>query len=257
MADVAVLGSSSSGATDGTPHDVEVAAIEVAGLRAGYGQIEALHGIDLVVPTGTVFAILGPNGAGKTTFLSCIGGRVRPTSGCVHIAGKHVNGISADAMARNGVCSIPEGRAVFPNLTVGDNLLMFGMRRWRRTRDGEDEVYALFPRLAERRTQMAGTLSGGEQQMLALARALIAKPSILLIDEISMGLAPLAVQALYDVIRRLAESGLTIVLVEQFAATALAVADFAAVMSQGVLREVGEPGDVADSLADVYLGGGA
>jgi branched-chain amino acid transport system ATP-binding protein len=232
-------------------------AIELAGLRAGYGRIEVLHGVDLVVPTGSVFALLGPNGAGKTTTLSCIGGRVKPTTGCVHVGGVHVNGTAPDAMARVGVCSIPEGRAIFPNLTVAENLLMFGLKRWRPRAGLDEEAYGYFPVLGERRRQLAGTLSGGEQQMLAIARALITRPTVLLIDEISMGLAPKAVHLLYDAIVRLSQSGLTILLVEQFAATALAVADYAAVMTRGAIQETGEPADVSDALSAAYLGGAA
>src|SRR5439155_936241 len=140
----------------------------------------------LIVPEASVFALLGPNGAGKTTTLKAIDGRLRPTRGCVHVAGTHVNGAATDALTRAGVCSIPEGRGVFPNLTVGENLRMMSYSGTPE-RDVEDVAYSRFPILGERRAQLAGTLSGGQQQMLAMARALSADPSLLLVDELSMG----------------------------------------------------------------------
>jgi branched-chain amino acid transport system ATP-binding protein len=171
--------------------------LELRGVRASYGKIEVLHGVDLVVPEGSVVALLGPNGGGKTTTLKVASGQMTPTAGCVHIAGKHVNGASADSLSRLGVCTIPEGRGVFPNLTVRENLRMA-------TYGGVDmdEVetiaYTRFPRLGERRSQVAGTLSGGEQQMLSLARGLAVNPALLLLDELSMGLAPIIVEQLYE-----------------------------------------------------------
>ena len=176
-------------------------ALELKGVKAAYGRIEVLHGVNLVVPAGSVVALLGPNGGGKTTTLKVISGQMTPTAGCVHIANRHVNGAPADALARIGVCTIPEGRGIFPNLTVKENLRMatyggvdFG--------EVESVAYERFPRLGERRSQVAGTMSGGEQQMLALARGLAVKPSLLLLDELSMGLAPLIVEQLYDEIGR-------------------------------------------------------
>jgi branched-chain amino acid transport system ATP-binding protein len=232
-------------------------ALELREVQAGYGRIEVLHGVNLTVPAGAVVALLGPNGAGKSTTLKVICGDVVPNSGCVHVDGTHVNGTSPDEFARAGVCHIPEGRGIFPNLTVAENLRMH-------TYGGPipyDQVQALayesFPRLGERRRQLAGTLSGGEQQMLALARAIVSEPAILLLDEISMGLAPIIVSELYEFVGQLAERGITILLVEQFAQTALSVADFVAVMSQGIITTMGEPSDVADVLADAYLGGAA
>jgi branched-chain amino acid transport system ATP-binding protein len=230
------------------------AAIELLGLRAGYGRIEVLHGVDLVVPAGSVFALLGANGAGKSTTLGVISGRIAPTAGCVHIAGVHMNGASPHVLASHGVCTVPEGRAVFPNLTVAENLALFGLRRWRRSRDAEERAYAQFPALAPRRGQLAGTLSGGEQQMLALARTLATEPSVLLLDELSMGLGPQIVQDLYDVVRGLAAGGITVLVVEQFAKTALAIADGAAIMRGGVIQLAGPPATIADALTDAYLG---
>jgi branched-chain amino acid transport system ATP-binding protein len=228
-------------------------ALELRGVRAAYDRIEVLHGIDVVVPPSSVVAVLGPNGAGKSTVLRVASGRLVPTAGCVHIAGHHVNGSRPAAIARAGVCSIPEGRGIFPNLTVEENLRMMTYRGV-----GYDGVSAIaferFPRLAERRTQLAGTMSGGEQQMLAMARALTTDPSLLLLDEISMGLAPMIVGELYELVGQLAATGIAILLVEQFARTALAVADIAVVLAQGRIQLVGEPDDVRDQVSDAYLG---
>jgi branched-chain amino acid transport system ATP-binding protein len=232
-------------------------AIELVDLRAGYGRIEILHGINLTVPTGTVYALLGPNGGGKSTTLKVVSGAIRPTSGCVHIAGVHVNGASPDALARAGLSRIPEGRGIFPNLTVDDNLRIWTYAAGLSFRTVREITFERFPHLAERRNQQAGTMSGGEQQMLAMSRALVADPAMLLLDEISMGLAPIIVSQLYDLVHQLAAEGITILLVEQFATTALRAADFAAVMSQGRIVAVGEPQDVADRVSAAYLGGAA
>jgi branched-chain amino acid transport system ATP-binding protein len=232
-------------------------AIELIDLRAGYGRIEVLHGVNLTVPSGSVFALLGPNGGGKSTTLQVISGGIRPTSGCVHIAGAHVNGASPDSLARAGVSRIPEGRGIFPNLTVDDNLRIWTYAANLSLKSVQHTTFARFPRLAERRHQRAGTMSGGEQQMLAMSRALVAQPAVLLLDEISMGLAPIIVSELYALVRQLAEEGITILLVEQFATTALRVADFAAVMTQGRVVAVGEPGDIQDKVSEAYLGGAA
>jgi branched-chain amino acid transport system ATP-binding protein len=229
-------------------------AVELIDLRAGYGRIEVLRGIDLVVPAGTLFALLGPNGAGKTTTLKVIDGRHEPTSGCVHIGGHHLNGAGADQLARAGVCSIPEGRGIFPNLTVAENLKVMTYGRLNLTvAEVEERTFTRFPILAERHRQLAGTLSGGQQQMLAMARAVVTDPGLLLIDELSMGLAPLVVTELYDVLARLAEEGMTILLVEQFARTALSIADYAAVLVHGRIQAVGQPADLED-VAGAYLG---
>lgn len=228
--------------------------IELIGVRAAYGRIDVLHGVDLVVPAGSVFALLGPNGGGKSTTLRVISGRMRPTSGCVHIAGVHVNGASPARLARAGLCSVPEGRGIFPNLTVSENLRMATFRGGVTFDDVRAVAFDRFPVLGERRSQLAGTLSGGEQQMLALARALATNPAVLLLDEISMGLAPLIVGNLYEVVARLAEEGITILIVEQFARVALPVAHFAGIMTHGRIQVVGEPADVEAALNEAYLG---
>ena len=232
-------------------------ALELKGITAGYGRIEVLHDVSLTVPAGTVYALLGPNGAGKTTTMLVASGYVRPTAGCVHVAGTHVNGAAPEALSKAGVCRIPEGRGIFPNLTVAENLRMWTYATELSLREVNEKAYARFPRLGERRSQLAGTLSGGEQQMLAMSRALVTDPGVLLLDEISMGLAPLIVSELYEVVAGLAAEGISILLVEQFARTALAVADYAAVMTQGKIAMVGQPADVADFVSEAYLGGAA
>jgi len=232
-------------------------ALELRDLHAGYGRIEVLHGVTFSVPTGCVYALLGPNGGGKSTTLQVIGGRIKPTSGCVHVAGTHVNGARPDALTRAGVSSIPEGRGIFPNLTVEENLRMWTYAAGLPVREVQERTFTRFPRLKERRRQRAGTMSGGEQQMLAMSRALVSDPAILLLDEISMGLAPIIVGELYDLVRQLGEEGITILLVEQFANTALAVADFAAVMTHGRIVAVGQPQDIEEHVSAAYLGGAA
>ena len=227
--------------------------LELRDVHAAYGRINVLHGVDLVVPPRSVVALLGPNGAGKTTVLRVASGQHVPTQGCLHVMGKHVNGASSDGLARAGVCTIPEGRGIFANLTVDENLQMmtYAGASFSQIRE---RAYSTFPRLEERHTQIAGTMSGGEQQMLAMARALCTDPALLLLDEISMGLAPIIVEELYESVRQIAHQGIAILLTEQYAQTALKVADYAAIMTQGKVRSVGEPADVADELSGVYLG---
>jgi branched-chain amino acid transport system ATP-binding protein len=230
--------------------------LELIGVRAAYGRIEVLRGVDLTVPRGAVVALLGANGAGKTTLLRVISGLMPPTAGDIHLAGVHVSGASPDELTRAGLTMVPEGRGVFPNLTVEENL-------WLASYSGVDvekiltEAYARFPRLRERRRQLAGSLSGGEQQMLSLARALSSEPALLLLDELSMGLAPLIVEGLYDTVSQIADDGVSILVVEQFASSALRVADYAAVMHGGRIVATGEPAEIQDKLADLYFGGAA
>jgi branched-chain amino acid transport system ATP-binding protein len=231
-------------------------ALELIRMSAAYGRIEVVHQVDLVVPPQSIVAILGPNGAGKTTTLKVIDGRHPPTSGCVHIAGHHVSGAAPDSIARAGVCSVPEGRGIFPNLTVAENLwLMTQSRHGLAYDEVQEKAYARFPILGERRRQLAGTLSGGQQQMLAMARAVVTDPALLLVDELSMGLAPLIVRELYDVLGQLSADGMAVLLVEQFARTALAIADYAALMVHGRIVAVGQPDDLDEAVADAYLGG--
>jgi branched-chain amino acid transport system ATP-binding protein len=229
-------------------------ALALRDVRAAYGIIDVLHDVDLTVPAGSVFALLGPNGAGKSTTLKVASGLIKPTGGSIHVLGDDVTGRSADAMARNGVCLVPEGRGIFPNLTVTENLRMA-------TYSGTplkavvERAFERFPRLKERRKQVAGTLSGGEQQMLAMARALATDPKVLLLDELSMGLAPLIVEELYEVVKRIAEGQVSILIVEQFAHEVLGVADTAAIMLHGKIEFVGKPVEVGEALDRAYLGG--
>jgi branched-chain amino acid transport system ATP-binding protein len=219
-----------------------------------YGDYAALRDITLDVENGCCLALLGRNGAGKTTTLNVISGQLAPTHGSVMLAGRRVNGASADQIARLGVCTVPEGRGVFPNLTVHENLRLFTYRGVS-IDEVEVETFARFPRLQPRRKQLAGTLSGGEQQMLALARALTTRPAVLLLDELSMGLAPIVVEELYQQVAKIATEGISVLVVEQFARTVLAVADFAAVMHNGCVHQAGTPDAVMEQLSDTYLGG--
>ncbi|MCB1249558.1 MAG: ABC transporter ATP-binding protein [Acidimicrobiales bacterium] len=237
---------------EGVDHDVPL--LELRGVRAAYGRIEVLHGVDLAVPEGAVVALLGPNGAGKTTTLNVCAGLMEPTQGSVYLAGRRINGAAPDQLARLGVCTIPEGRGVFPNLTVRENLSMMTFSG-RSLPEVEAVAYERFPRLAERRSQLAGTMSGGEQQMLAMARGLATDPALLLLDELSMGLAPLIVEELYAIVAQIAATGVSILVVEQFARTVLGVADYAAIMASGRIVQVGTPADLEAELSSAYLGG--
>ena len=227
--------------------------LELCGVTAAYGGIEALKGVDLEVPQGGVFAVLGPNGAGRTTMLSVAAGLHPATSGRVRFAGDDVTGRRADDLARRGLCLVPEGRGVFPSLSVRENLRMA-------THSGTDmatveqRVYAAFPRLADRRNQVAGTMSGGEQQMLALARAVGTNPQLLLVDELSMGLAPMIVRQLYELVGQLAADGLTVVVVEQFARTVLGVAERGALVVGGRVVRAGTTAELEEVLASAYFG---
>lgn len=236
------------------PTEVSGAAIALDGVTAGYGTIDVLEGVDLAVLPGQVYALLGPNGAGKSTTLKVACGQVQPTRGHVRLFGKDVTGWPADKLARAGVCLVPEGRGVFPNLTVVENLRMA-------TYSGTElkvvleRAFERFPRLAERRKQVAGTLSGGEQQMLAMARALAIDPKVLLLDELSMGLAPLIVEELYEVVAHVASDDVSILIVEQFAHEVLGIADVAAIMLHGRVEYRGDPREVGAALDTAYLGG--
>ena len=231
-------------------------ALEVSGLRAGYGRIEALHGIDLQVGAGELVALVGANGAGKTTLLRAVSGLIRGSAGSVRLFGREIARDSADARVRAGLAQVLEGRQVFGPLSVQDNLLLGGYTRAERRAQRLDEMYALFPVLGEKRLLAAGTLSGGQQQMLAIARALMCEPRMLLLDEPSMGLAPLIVKEIFGVIGRLRDEGKTILLVEQNARAALAIADRGYVIETGRITLEG-PGRalLADpAVQAAYLG---
>lgn len=228
-------------------------ALELLEIDAGYERFAVLHGVTIKVPAASVFALLGPNGTGKTTTLRVASGRLEPGAGKVLVDGVSASERSAEKLARSGLCSIPEGRGIFPNLTVAEHLRMWTYRGGV-SRDRLEEVaFTRFPILAERRKQLAGTLSGGEQQMLAMSRAVATDPKILLLDELSMGLAPRVVAQLYEIVAQIAADGIAILLVEQFAHTALSVADQAAVMIQGRVELTGPPDEVAAAAEDLYM----
>jgi len=237
--------------------------LKVENLHAGYGTSEVLLGATLHVKPGMVVALIGANGAGKTTTMRAISGMIKPTQGQVILNGIPVQGMTASRIAKLGLAHSPEGRKVFGPLSVEDNLLLgaynhlpkfFGFRG-KATADLE-KVYELFPRLRERFRQAAGTLSGGEQQMLAIGRALMANPKVILLDEPSMGLAPVIVQEVFATIRRLKEAGITLLLVEQFAKSALEVADYAYVMDHGCIAVEGTPAELHqnEKVIAAYLG---
>ena len=235
------------------PESVRPAPLALHGVGAAYGRIEVLHGVDIAVTRGGVAALLGPNGAGKSTALGVMSGLLTPTRGCRHVEGRHLNHVGADGLARLGICHIREGRSVFPNLSVADNLTVAvscGASLERLT----DVAFTLFPRLADRRKQMAGTLSGGEKQMLALARGLGTDPSVLLIDELSMGLAPMVVGELYEAVAQVALTGVSVLVVEQFATVGLRYATEAYVMAHGVVTYAGPSAGAADAVQAAYLG---
>jgi branched-chain amino acid transport system ATP-binding protein len=235
---------------------MSVPILEVVDVHAAYGRIEVLRGVDLAVPKGAVMALLGPNGAGKSTLTKIISGQKKPTSGDVHLGGVNLRNAAPEELARVGLCTVPEGRSVFPNLTVEENLTLMS---YAGVSAGAvlETAFSYFPRLHERRAQLAGTMSGGEQQMLAMSRALASDPALLILDELSMGLAPLIVDELYDTVGQIAASGVSILCIEQFARTALRVADYAAVMSGGGVVATGEPAEILETMSDVILGGAA
>lgn len=230
------------------------AILELRNIRGGYGTIDVLHGVSLTVNAGEVHALLGPNGAGKTTTLGVCSGQIQPSGGQLLISGREVNGASSDSLARAGVCLVPEGRGIFPNLTVTENLRMF-THAGVSMNEVMDVAFTQFPRLKERRKQIAGTMSGGEQQMLAMARALAVNPALLLLDELSMGLAPIIVEELYERVAELAASGVSILVVEQFAQAVLGVSTVASIMLHGRITRTGPPAEIAEELTEAYLGG--
>jgi branched-chain amino acid transport system ATP-binding protein len=211
--------------------------------------------VSLTVPEGGVVALLGANGAGKTTTLRAISGLVRPSSGRILFEGRRIDGRAPHTIARRGLLHVPEGRGVFPSLTVRENLEM-GSYRLAAIDNALAEGARLFPVLGERADQLAGSLSGGEQQMLAMARVLMTHPRLVLLDEISMGLAPIIVAQLYEAVRAMPDSGVTVLLVEQYISTALEIADYVYLLDKGRLADVAEPADFrSGGLLSAYLGG--
>ena len=236
------------------PESDRPVAVQLDGVSAGYGGIDVLQDINLTVRAGEVCAVLGPNGAGKSTALKVMSGQLAPTKGTASLNGQSIAGVPTERLVRGGLCVVPEGRGIFPNLTVVENLKMASFSGTGYTEILE-KSFQHFPKLAERRTQLAGKLSGGEQQMLSMARALAVSPSILLVDELSMGLAPKIVEELYEVLASIARQGLTILVVEQFAAEVLKVADSGALLINGRITYHGAPDVIGDMISSAYLGG--
>jgi len=237
--------------------------LSISNLRAGYGNVEVLQGISLEVPKGRVVTLIGSNGAGKTTTMRAISGMIAPTAGKVMLGTQDITGRDSHRIARLGLAHSPEGRRVFATMTVTDNLLLGAFPRFTGARAKGDiaadveRAMDYFPRLKERRAQLAGTLSGGEQQMLAMARAIMMNPEVILLDEPSMGLAPILVDEVFRIISRLRGEGVTMLLVEQFAAAALEVADYGYVMENGRIAVHGPAQKLKNDPAvkAAYLGG--
>ncbi len=232
--------------------------LKIKDLHVSYGGIKALRGVDLEVPDGKIVTLIGANGAGKSTTLRTISGLVKAESGSITYDGKELLGLSINKILEQGIAQSPEGRRVFPNLTVLENLKIGAYLR--KDRDGIEKdirwIYELFPRLEERHWQPAGTLSGGEQQMLAVGRALMSRPKLLMMDEPSLGLAPLVVQGIFDIIRAINQQGVTVLLIEQNANMALKIADYAYVLETGCITKSGTGAALLadESIKEAYLG---
>ena len=232
--------------------------LKIKDLHVSYGGIKALRGVDLEVPDGKIVTLIGANGAGKSTTLRTISGLVKAESGSITYDGKELLGLSINKILEQGIAQSPEGRRGFPNLTVLENLKIGAYLR--KDRDGIEKdvrwIYELFPRLEERHWQPAGTLSGGEQQMLAVGRALMSRPKLLMMDEPSLGLAPLVVQGIFDIIRTINQQGVTVLLIEQNANMALKIADYAYVLETGCITKSGTGAALLadESIKEAYLG---
>jgi len=231
------------------------ALLEIENLTVAYGGLRALSNVSLVVPEGCVVALLGPNGAGKSTTLRTISGLIAPESGHIMFEGRRIDGQPPFRVARAGILHVPEGRGIFPSLTVQANLEMASYALDHGV-DVVTEAAKVFPVLAPRMSQLAGTLSGGEQQMLALARAMLSRPRLLMLDEISMGLAPIIVSQLFEAVRAMAEAGATVLMVEQYVQAALELADYVYLLDKGRVVHLGEPADLQETgMLASYLGG--
>lgn len=233
------------------------ALLEVRDLRSGYGRVEVLRGVSLSVGKGELVALLGSNGAGKTTFNNTVCGLVRAWEGEVVFEGQKLNGLNPRGIVQSGLIQVPEGRKIFPNLSVIENLELGSFARARAHRaENLERMLTIFPRLRERRAQLAGTLSGGEQQMLAISRGLMAEPKLLILDEPSLGLSPLLVEEMFTLIAQIRQQNISVLLVEQNVAQALEIADKAYVLENGSLRFEGTPQALlaSDALRQAYLG---
>ena len=231
--------------------------LEIRDLRAGYGQVQVLHGVDLDVAEGEIVALLGSNGAGKSTLNNNVSGIFRPFGGSIRLSGEDVTAATPERMVDLGVIQVPEGRRIFPNMSVRENLELGSYRRAKARRaENLARVVEVFPILAERFGQLAGTLSGGEQQMLAIGRSLMAEPQLLILDEPSLGLSPILVEEMFALIRRLHEQGLAILLVEQNVFQSLEIADRAYVLENGAIVLSGAPAELIEDagLKKSYLG---
>jgi branched-chain amino acid transport system ATP-binding protein len=236
-------------------------ALQIEKLHVSYGSIAALKGIDLSVEKGKIVALLGSNGAGKTTTLKTISGLIAPQSGSITVSGESIVGLNPAKINRLGVVQSPEGRQIFPELTVEENLRIggFTLKTRAQLKSNFERVYGYFPVLKERKKQVAGTLSGGEQQMLAIARALMASPDVLLLDEPSLGLAPLIVQDIFRILKEINKEGMTILIVEQNALQTLKISDYAYVLEVGHVSMEGAADELIKDkrLIEAYLGGNA
>ncbi|MDR0935480.1 MAG: ABC transporter ATP-binding protein [Oscillospiraceae bacterium] len=230
--------------------------LKVENLQVSYGGIEALKGISFEVPTGKIVTLIGANGAGKTTTLRTISGLIKPKNGAITFEDVSIAGNDAAAIVGRGITLVPEGRRIFPDMTVLENLRIGAYLRKDKLDNDIERVYALFPRLKERSWQLGGTLSGGEQQMLAVGRALMANPKLLMMDEPSLGLAPIIVREIFDIIREVNKQGVTVLLIEQNANMALKTADYAYVMETGRITRSGSGNELLNdpTIKEAYLG---
>lgn len=227
--------------------------LEVRNITAGYGDVTVLWDVTISAQTGSVVALLGPNGAGKTTLLRTISGLLKPTSGEIRFNGQDVTGLRTNQMSRRGVCHIPEGRGIFPSLTLRENLSLFAPKG--KAKETVERAAAAFPILGARLSQTAGSLSGGEQQMLAIVRAYISHPGLVLVDEASMGLAPLVVDALFNFLGQVAKDGVTLLIVEQYVTRALALADTVYLLNHGRIAFSGAASELSsEEIFERYLG---
>lgn len=236
--------------------------LEIKDLKVSYGKIEAIKGISLTVQKGEIVTLVGANGAGKTTLLKTISGILKPSDGVINFDGKDIQSIAPHNRVLEGLCQAPEGRGIFPGMTVLENLEMgkYARNDWKNElKEDLDRIYTLFPRLKERQSQAGGTLSGGEQQMLSIGRALMSRPRLLLLDEPSMGLAPMFIQQIFKIIREIQTQGVSILLVEQNAAQALSCANRAYILETGNIVKEGAGKDLLndDAIKKAYLGTGA